>query len=65
MEFLSLKDHLEEFGYSHDPVQKITSGAKIFGTVLANVAIGAGKVAAEVVERLPAELEKQKNKANK
>lgn len=65
MEFLSLKDSLEEFGYSGDPVRKVTSGVKIFGIALVNVAIAAGKVAADVVEQLPAELEKQKNKANK
>lgn len=62
MKFFSLKDKLEDFEYSYDTVGKITSGAKILGTLVANVAIGAGKVAAVVVERLPEEVEKQKNK---
>lgn len=62
MDFLNLKDKIEDFRYSGNAADKLKCGAKIFGTILANTAIAAGKVTAEVVERLPEQIEKQKSK---
>lgn len=62
MKFLSLKDKLDDFRYACSPGEKLLNGAKIFGTVIANTAIAAGKVTAEIVEQLPEQVEKQKNK---
>ena len=62
MKFLSFKDKLDDFRYSYTTGDKLKNGARIFGTVLANTAIAAGKVSAEVIDKLPEQLEKQKNK---
>lgn len=62
MDFFNLRDKLDEFRYSCTPGEKLKNGAKIFGTVLANTAIAAGKAAAVVVEQIPEQIEKQKNK---
>lgn len=51
MEFLSLKDKLEEFGYSYGAAEKLKCSAKICGVLVANTAILAGKVAKGVLER--------------
>lgn len=62
MDFLNLKDKIDDFRYSGNAADKLKCGAKIFGTLLANTAIAAGKVTAEVVERLPGEIERTKKK---
>ena len=62
MNFLSLNDKLEDFKSSYSFGDKLKNGGKIFGTVLANTAIAAGKVATAVAEKLPEQIEKQKNK---
>lgn len=58
MNFLSFKDKLEDFKCSYTTSDKLINGARMFGTVLANTAIAAGKVTAQ----LPAQIEKQKGK---
>ena len=58
MNFLSLKDKFDEFKESYTAGDKLISGVKILGTVVANTAIAAGKVTSAIVEHA----EKQKNK---
>ncbi len=62
MDFFSFKDKLDDFRYSYTTGDKLKNGAKIFGTVLANTAIAAGKISSDIVERIPDQLEKQKSK---
>ncbi|RTL52454.1 MAG: hypothetical protein EKK46_10905 [Rhodocyclaceae bacterium] len=43
MEFLKLSDKLDDFRYAYTTKERLASGAAIFGTVLANTVIAAGK----------------------
>lgn len=64
MEFLGIKDSIDEFKYSYGFSEKAKSAAKIFGIATANTAIFAGKVLAGVAEKTAErkkQLEKQKN----
>lgn len=62
MDFLSLKDKFDEVRYSFTPGEKLLSGAKLLGAVVANTAIGAGKLAHAVIEEQDKVLEKHKRK---
>ncbi|WP_288485218.1 hypothetical protein [uncultured Acidovorax sp.] len=65
MSFFSLKDKLEEFRYSYTPGDKLLNGAKLLGAVVANTAIGAGKVGKAVVDQYAKEGDKLREKQDK
>ncbi|AOB27483.1 hypothetical protein [Bordetella bronchiseptica] len=53
MKFFSLKDRIDDLKWSHSTGGKILNGAKLVGAVVANTAIGAGKVVAEIADNSP------------
>lgn len=65
MDFLSLKDKFEEFRDSYSTGDKLLSGAKFLGTIVANTAIGAGKLTQAALEAQSKELEKIQDQRNK
>ena len=60
MEYLNFTDRLEEFKRSRSRGEKFKSGAKIFGTLVGNAAIGTGKLAVAVIQDLPDFVERKK-----
>lgn len=50
MGFFSLKDKFDDLRHSYTPGDKFLNGAKLLGAVVANTAIGAGKVGKVVAE---------------
>lgn len=60
MDFLNLKEKFEELRYSCTPGDHLINGVKLLGAVVANTAIGAGKVAQAVITEQEKALEKHK-----
>ena len=58
MKFLSFKDKLDDLKNSQDASEKFKNGARVLGTLAVNTAIATGKVTAEIIKRLPSEVEK-------
>ena len=59
MEFLSIRDRYTDMLWADSKTERFKQGALMVGAVLANTAIGAGKVTGEVVKRLPDFLAKE------
>lgn len=62
MKFLSFKDKLDDLKNSQDASEKFRNGARVLGTLAANTAIATGKLTAELIKRLPSEMEKMEKK---
>lgn len=59
MDFFSISDRYLDFRLAESATERFKQGALMVGAVLANSAIAAGKVAGEVVKRLPDAVEKE------
>ncbi|VFR21461.1 hypothetical protein ANDO1_0731 [plant metagenome] len=62
MKFFSLKDRLDDIKWSSTAGGKVVSGAKLLGAVVANTAIGVGKIAVEVAPLVKERIEDEKRK---
>ena len=62
MKFLSFKDKLDDLKNSQGAGEKFKNGARVLGTLVANTAIATGKITAELIKRLPSEMEKMEKK---
>lgn len=65
MSFFSLKDKFDDLRHSYTPGDKLLNGAKLLGAVVANTAIGAGKVGKTVAEEYVKAAEKVREKHEK
>lgn len=62
MKFFSLKDRLDDLKWSSSAGDKIVNGAKLLGAVVANTAIGVGKIATEISPIVKERIESEKRK---
>lgn len=63
MKFFSIRDRLDDLSWrATTPGEKFFSSAKLVGAIVANTAIGVGKVAAEMAPQIKERLEEEKRK---
>ncbi|ARP95248.1 hypothetical protein [Bordetella genomosp. 13] len=62
MKFFSLKDRLDDVKWSSTAGGKVVSGTKLLGAVVANTAIGVGKVAVAAAPLVKKRIDEEKRK---
>ena len=59
MDFFNIRDRYLDFRLAESATERFKQGSLMVGAVVANSAIAVGKVAVEVVQRLPDVVEKE------